>query len=82
MSLKFNQRHMIQKNINALSANVHTKDLSEEYPCHNLRLCPICVRVCVGGHERDLNLWLPWLYTLFWLDLIVKSVVKKRDDKR
>lgn len=52
-----------------------TKAFSKEYPHCDLHfLSHSCVWVGVKGIRP---FWLPWLYALFWLGLIFKSVVRK-----
>lgn len=80
VSLKFNQHCAAQKNINALSPPMFTKAFfSKEYPYRDLHFSHLCVWVGVKGIRP---FWLPWLYALFWLGLIVKSVAKERKKEK
>lgn len=75
VSLKFDQRCMVQKNINALSTHVHKSLFQEVSLPRSAFLSHLCLWVGVKGIRP---FWFPWLHALFWLGLIVKSVAKKK----
>lgn len=69
VSLNFNQCWVTQKNINVRPQKAFAKGIS---PLRSAFHSPF---VWVGG-KGIRTFWLPWLYVLFWLGLIVKSVKK------